>query len=209
MKKVFLDCGSYDGCSIRKFCDLHDKKSEYEFHCFEGNPLLATYHPVNDRCVFHNTIVLNTEEETEFYVHAKTGGSSISEKKTKRYIRKSKNKFGDHNVIKLKPIRLSNYIKSNFQSKDEIILKLDIEGSEYLVLQDLIDTRTIDYIDKIFIEWHGEGRTEYKNPKKFIRKFQILCKEKKIKLDKNWDSMHPPYLKEKENDEYSHHRRRK
>ena len=32
MRKIFIDCGSHDGCSIRKFRDLYDKKEEYEIY---------------------------------------------------------------------------------------------------------------------------------------------------------------------------------
>lgn len=202
MRKIFIDCGSYDGCSVRKFDDLYDKKSEYEYHCFEGNPLLTKYHPVNERCVFHNTIVLDTEKEVKFYVQSTTGGSSVSAIKNKRYQKKDENKFGKTETISLKPIRLSKYIKDNFDSSDMIILKLDIEGAEYRVLRDLIKSSILSYINKIYIEWHKKGRTEESNPDKFISKFVKECKNNNIKLDDTWDSMHRPYMKETKNSEY-------
>ncbi len=57
-------------------------------------------------------------------------------------------------IIKVKEINLSNYIKSNFKKGDYLIVKIDIEGMEYDVLEDLIKTGAIGYIDKIFCEWH-------------------------------------------------------
>tara|TARA_Y100000114_G_scaffold70574_1_gene64545 strand:+ start:22548 stop:23213 length:666 start_codon:yes stop_codon:yes gene_type:complete len=208
VKKVFIDCGSYDGCSVRKFSDLYDKKADYQYHCFEGNPLLANYHPVNERCVFHNTIVLDTEDEVTFYVHSTTGGSTISQQKNQRYKNKDESKYGDTEEIVLRPIRLSSYISDNFSPDDNIILKMDIEGAEYCVLRDLIKCDVLWYIDKIYIEWHINDRTEEPQPEEFISEFVEICDENDICLDTSWDSMHEPYMKEERNSEYKKKRKK-
>ena len=41
MRKVFIDCGSYDGCSVRKFRDTRKDAHEFEIYCFEPNPCIG------------------------------------------------------------------------------------------------------------------------------------------------------------------------
>jgi len=62
-------------------------------------------------------------------------------------------------IIKVKGISLSNYILSNFKKSDYIIVKVDIEGMEYDVLEDIIRSGAIDYIDEMRCEWHIEQLT--------------------------------------------------
>ena len=66
-------------------------------------------------------------------------------------------------------IDLSDFIKNNFSKEDFIILKLDIEGSEFDVLQKMITDETLEYIKKIYVEWHEQFFHENKlNEKTFI-----------------------------------------
>jgi len=57
-------------------------------------------------------------------------------------------------IIKKESIDLSNWIIENFNNSDFIILKLDIEGAEYEVLEKMIRDNSINYINKLFIDWH-------------------------------------------------------
>ena len=56
--------------------------------------------------------------------------------------------------IIVKSVDFSKYLKENFNVTDNIILKLDIEGHEYELLNHMINTGSIEYINKIFCEWH-------------------------------------------------------
>ena len=47
-----------------------------------------------------------------------------------------------------------DFIQDNFQPEDFIVLKLDIEGCEFAVLDDMIATGVIDYINEVFVELH-------------------------------------------------------
>jgi FkbM family methyltransferase len=199
MRKIFIDCGSHDGCSVRKFDDLYDVDNEYEFHCFEGNPNLFKWHPVNKRCVFNNNIVGGSSNPVDFFVHDTSGGSTTSKKKHEDYLKKysqvaSLGAFSP--TIKYNPIVLSEYIQKNFKEDDFIVLKLDIEGSEYEVLQDLIDKNCLSYIDSIFIEWHYENKCDYKNPKGFIEMFNKKCHDLDISIDSSWDALNTKYIKQ-------------
>ena len=196
MGKIFIDCGSYDGCSVRKFDDLYDKDNEYEFHCFEGNPRLFKWHPVNDRCVFNENIVGGSSNPVDFFVHDDSGGSTTSKKKHEDYLKKYSQVFSlgaFSPTIKYNPIVLSEYIQKNFKEDDFIVLKLDIEGSEYEVLQNLIDENCLEYINNIFIEWHYEDKSDYENPKSFVKMFNKKCLDLSITIDDSWDAMQKEY----------------
>lgn len=36
-----------------------------------------------------------------------------------------------------------------------VILKLDCEGAEYTLLEHLLDTDAVDWVDRVLVEWHG------------------------------------------------------
>ena len=43
MRKVFIDCGANNGCSVRKFRRIHPDAHEFEYHCFEANPVFSKH----------------------------------------------------------------------------------------------------------------------------------------------------------------------
>ena len=51
-------------------------------------------------------------------------------------------------------IDFGEWIKTMFDINDYIILKLDIEGGEYDVLEKMIKDGSVKYINKLYIEWH-------------------------------------------------------
>lgn len=51
-------------------------------------------------------------------------------------------------------ISLSSFILSNFATAEKIVLKLDIEGAEFDVLEDLIKTGAVKRIDDLYVEFH-------------------------------------------------------
>lgn len=58
-------------------------------------------------------------------------------------------------------VKLSKY----YQIKDQTQLdvKLDIEGSEYDVIDDLFNTEAINRINELYIEWHDHFFPHYRD----------------------------------------------
>jgi hypothetical protein len=54
----------------------------------------------------------------------------------------------------LHPVKLSRWLRDNTTIFDYVILKLDVEGAEYNILEKMIRDRTIRRINHLFIEWH-------------------------------------------------------
>ena len=51
-------------------------------------------------------------------------------------------------------IDLALFIRTNFRLRDYVILKLDVEGSEYEILDKLLTSGVYRFVDKLFIEFH-------------------------------------------------------
>ena len=148
MKKVFIDCGGHDGCSVRKFRKEIDINGEYHIISFEANKEYSKFYDNFENHQFYNKAVWTYDGHIDFYLDQKKGyGSSlIKEKRTGR--------LDKENPEKTECVSLSSFIEIESTRYDEIILKLDIEGAEYEVLQDMINTGAIKKVTKLMIEWH-------------------------------------------------------
>lgn len=84
-------------------------------------------------------------------------------------------------VFRVPIIKLSRWIKDKFSKEDYIYIKMDIEGMEFLLLQDLISEGCLDYIKEMDVEWHGRfnvpGREHEKQLKEIIISKGILLRD--------------------------------
>jgi len=165
--KIFIDCGAYKGSAIKKF---RESNTDYEIYAFEPNPFMP--------CNFGNDVTVIrkavwTEDGTKkFYLKrhkARSNSSSLY-----------KNKCLDrHPLDKNHPVFvesvdfdwwLENIVDEQWPDKYEpIIVKMDIEGAEYEVLEKMIETGRIKCINELWIEWHWSklnGLVSYKRHKK-------------------------------------------
>jgi FkbM family methyltransferase len=146
---IFLDVGT----NLSWVTDeLLKYKEKGEIHCFEPHPLLfknlEEKHQDNESVFLNQVAVSNNNGEAYLYFKKKIedgysdSGSTLNIKKN--------NVSGEFKKI-VKTIKLSDYI-SKFDSVD--VLKMDIEGAEYDVLNDLIESGAIHKIKYIFYECH-------------------------------------------------------
>jgi FkbM family methyltransferase len=154
MRKVFIDCGGHFGESIDRFKRSDLYSSDFEMYCFEPLPKSAKVCRERDDIQFIEKAVWIEDGESEFFSNARedTWGSTLMAGKTSSEI------LYDSPIV-VKTIDFSAWMKSNFDAKDYIIVKMDIEGAEYQVLRKMIEDGTIGYMDMIFMEWH-ENRLE-------------------------------------------------
>jgi FkbM family methyltransferase len=146
MKKIFLDCGAHDGCSIKMFADSTPDHSEYEVYSFECNEDrfkklsikglefdLLRFHPIQ------KAIWINSGKK-EFDGWSLKNTTNIDDKKG------------------VDALDLSQFILDNFSKNDYIVLKMDIEGAEYKVIDKMDNDGSLSYISKIYGELHGPKR---------------------------------------------------
>lgn len=208
MRKIFIDCGSHDGCSVRKFKDLHDKSNEFEYFCFEINKLLEPlYKDIKDQITLTFKGVATSYKKVTFLRMGMTGGSTITAGKADNLYRKQYNrkdcmlfdfdqvcKNGELKTSKIDTIDLSHWIKENFSQDDYIVLKMDVEGAEYEILNHLIKNRCVKFLNELKIEFHNGGEDRYIE--------RLKMHNRNLKIDSTWDAMHPPYLLNKQSEEY-------
>ena len=135
--KIFIDCGAHCGESI-----LEAKKrfgNETKIYSFEANTNLTNAlidHFKDDNNVkIENKAVWIEDSFIEFYLSTSwSDGSSLYSEKISGGVSKNIS-------LKVPCIDLDSFINS-FDKDDYIILKLDVEGAEYEILNKLIDTGT-------------------------------------------------------------------
>ncbi len=160
MNKIFLECGSHCSCSISKFYQEWPNASEYIIHSFEGNSDLIPEIKSNikknkwENVILHEAVVWDFDGTVNMFVMETTGGSTIVEGKIKYSKKLYKDKYSCKD-IQVKCIDLSRFIKDNFNITDHIVLKMDIEGAEYEIVDKMIEDNTLKYISEIHLEWHN------------------------------------------------------
>lgn len=147
--KLFIDCGGFDGCSALMFL-----LSEPDFDCvtFEPNPdLWKHYVDVPTRLVRKAAYVF--DGEIEFTIDPVDGdGSTLVAGKRIDWTQTVPD--AECPVIKVACVDLSAFISQASQTYSTIVLKLDVEGAEYEILNKLIEEKTIDHIDRLYCEFH-------------------------------------------------------
>lgn len=148
-RKLFIDCGGYDGCSVLKFLLAFP---EYDAVTFEPSPDLWRYY--DD---LPTTLVRKAAYVRDGYVSFRIDpvdgdGSTLVEGKKVDFHEEIKNE--DCPVIDVPCIDLSAYIARMAQSYDRIVLKLDVEGAEYEILEKMLADHTLADVDQLFCEFH-------------------------------------------------------
>jgi len=190
LKKIFIDGGSHLGESVKKFRNLYDTNNEFVYYMFEPNLLL--FNEFKDKEEFKECIKFNVGLSSKNEKNVKlwggdnkrhgliTCGATINESK------KISDKYTEEEFSLIDIISLSEFINKEFLNGEEITLKLDIEGAEYDVFEDLIQTGVINKISQIYCEFHSQWLDEsYKNREKNIRN---QLKNLNINI-KDWDAL--------------------
>jgi FkbM family methyltransferase len=157
--KVFLDLGLCAGDMLEKF-----RKSNPDFDMYVGfEPIPPLYKKTKKRFenakrvhVKNYAIDTKNTDGVKIYVNNALDlkgkkcighGSSLMETKTSGHL--DKNKY-----FLVETIDFSEYLSVHFKKDDYIVVKMDIEGKEYDVLEHLIETGNISFINKLYCEWH-------------------------------------------------------
>ena len=177
MRKIFIDAGAHDGCSVKKFRKEHDKRKEYFIYSFEIEPDFSSCFNNIENHVFINKAVWIEDGTKKFYRSKEKlrAGSTLIKKKKSGQVDK------EHPII-VETIDFSKWVFDNLSKNDYIILKLDIEGAEYEVIPKMIKDGSFDYINHLWIEWHWP---KIKHPQKL---HDNLVKQISIPT-KKWDAL--------------------
>jgi FkbM family methyltransferase len=164
MQNIFLDCGTHLCEGLLDFYNKGVINDTFEIHTFEANPECNINErtkdiPLSIKC--HNVAVwvedsfifFNQENHVESQSGSPTDGkSNIDGWGSSVHLIGFKHK-GYNTKVKVKSINFSKFV-SDLPKDSNIICKMDIEGSEFLVLRKMIEDGTISRLKEIYIEFH-------------------------------------------------------
>ena len=154
-----------------------------EIHCFEPLPWfnadyvkekseLYMFDQFSDMH-FHNKAVWIKNETISFYEHlyGRHFGSSVNPQKD-----------GNKKEIKVDGIDFNEWLLNNFSKEDYIFVDMDIECSEYPVVNHMIDGGSIDLIDELAVEWHHKKCGSWYNWKELENSINPELDKTEIKI---------------------------
>ena len=123
MKKIFIDLGFNKGQSVKFFYNLIPDSAEYEIHAFEPDPSnFKSFENFND-VNFYKKAAWIRDGVVKFYLGSESFASTINSSKITN--------IKQDRFIETECLDICKFITDNFDKDDYIILKIDIEGSEF------------------------------------------------------------------------------
>lgn len=180
MKKIFIDGGARIGETVDVFLNKREDLKGCDVYLFECNPNhIDTLKTLSETNKDYNFIVKNEaiwieDKIMDFFISTDIWGDLGCT------LDPSKRELLDlSNPLKVNAINFSNFLQS-FDKNDYLIVKLDIEGAEYEVIENILNTGAINVINELYIEWHDH----------FFDKSSVLLKESlsnyNIMINHNW-----------------------
>jgi FkbM family methyltransferase len=174
MNKIFIDCGTNLCQGLNDILNKHNIDNTWKVYSFEANPI--TYSKIN-KSKFENVTFINKAvwiENCKRNLNVEIVPGKLDNHHNKFLIDKEECNMlvgGATNIMDdnfqypnsdfyLKDkevvdcIDISEFI-SKFDVNDYIIMKLDVEGAEYPILEKMIENKTIGYINELYVEWHN------------------------------------------------------
>jgi FkbM family methyltransferase len=186
MRKIFLDCGTHFGQGLNAISTNRGMDNTWEIMSWEANPItFASFNKTAFRkdlniTFFNQAISINNEKtvlniETTKEGYSTGWGSSIIE--LDKWDSPLHSGTFKEKVL-VDSIDFSSFILQHFTKDDVIILKLDIEGSEYNVLEKMIADSSLDLISEMYVEWHNKN---FSNREEILIREQAILNEIKIR----------------------------
>ncbi len=161
MKRVYLDLGGNKGQGLRHFISSYNIDPEnWVVETFEPDPNCDIenqikdlgYVKINNKAVWTHTGKVNFSQLDE-----NSEGSSVeclmSEGNCANPNSESFRKH-DH-IISIDCIDIST-ILSKYKDFNFVLVKMDVEGSEFNLLRKIIEDGSIEIINDLYVEWHHE-----------------------------------------------------
>ena len=186
MKKVFIDGGAHKGEAIEVLLDKRPDLKECKVHFFEPNPNLiellqnmAKESPYDVKV--HHAALLDKNGEIDFLESVarwNTLASTVIPEMNEIWGLK----LDRENPHKVPTVSLSDFI-GQFDDEDYLVVKLDVEGSEYTIVEDLFKTGAINKINEIYLEWHDHFFPHLKDKGNELR---AKLAKSKLKVRNDW-----------------------
>lgn len=154
-RKVLISCGSNKGGEFLTFQKSKIYSNDFVIYAFEPEERCFSYIEETQKIVPNITHIkkgVSTDNGTATF---NVGGLTVSGS-----LRADKVWGLSGKTITIETLDFCEWLKENINKKDYVILTMDIEGSEYEVLNKMLVTNTIELVDKIYVEFHGDKLKE-------------------------------------------------
>lgn len=144
---VLIDCGAYTGDSlpvlIRRFGPFE------RILCFEASPELSLVPPpdLSIPVEIHRLAVWIADGEQILFFGEHAEGSTLLHNKTSGNLSVARS-------TRVPTIDFAAWLLHNTEPHDQLIIKMDIEGAEFPVLQRLVGHPVRRRIRQLWVEWH-------------------------------------------------------
>lgn len=146
---IFIDCGGYDGCSAIKFLL---RNPSFEVVSFESNPELWDYYIGLPTRLIKKAVFTHNGTAPFVIDPLDADGSSLIPEKRIDFHGKVKNE--DCPVIEVLCEDLSAFVKDASETHSRVVLKLDVEGAEYAILEKMLAEKTLGLVETLYCEFH-------------------------------------------------------
>jgi len=160
-RKIYLDVGGFNGDTLWGFTETDMCEKDSELFIWECNSnclttirtnLEVNKHGINDKCK-SVTVVDKAATITDGTVRFYPGGVGGS-------LRKDKTTMINKDVYEeVDCLDFVKWMKENFDGDDEIYCKINIEGSEYDILEKLIDEGVLGWFNLLWVDFHARKLT--------------------------------------------------
>lgn len=165
MANVFLDLGTHFGQGLRDFIARFNIDANWDVHTFEANPtsynlFKGHFNQLTPYVKPHNVAISDRDGTITVNIETPPGEGETGMGTTIISL-DDRNPQGGcpleyyKTTAEVPCIDLSTFIQNNFKADDIIVIKMDIEGAEYDVLEKMISDGTLKWVNFIAVEWHS------------------------------------------------------
>ena len=172
MINVFLDCGTHYGEGLRKFIQSHNIDDNWIVRTFEANPecyiterlsdIKLMNLEINEKAIwiFDGMIKFSQVDHTRSGSQSpRDGKSNIDDWGSVITEINSDQLKSAESPINVECVDFHRILSEYPKEKYKVMVKMDIEGAEFIVLRHIILNNSALNISDLFIEWHHVNLT--------------------------------------------------
>lgn len=175
MKHIFVDLGAFDGDSIRSFMQMKDlpvEPSKFSIFAFEPNPKFEQALKELQKSL--ENFIMFRPEAAWIEEGTMTFAKDEAESPMGSTLMKSKAEiWGKASHIEVKTFDFTEYVKQFID--DYLIVKMDIEGAEFPILQKMHDEGTDSIMNELWVEMHPNKVRDYTTTYSNELKAKLRC----------------------------------
>lgn len=188
--KLFVDCGTHLFQGLKHFNTVYSFDDDWEIYSFEANPYVYELSIRNgDKPDFKNLHHLNAAVSvTNGYAEVNIDMNNLISQGT-NILKRPPATDGDatFNWARIHKVPCLDVVEFIDKRPCEYcVVKLDVEGAEFDILQKFIETDVVSKIDELYVEFHERFFTD--NLEEYAKKREDMtkyCKEK-VKKFETW-----------------------